>query len=96
LISHTTIIFTRYVLIAWQRRKEADSKTFGNLFYVLCEDVIDMDYLTALQSLIDIFQTLAEAKVVLNMDIFKSQMNKWLAALPSYFKQCFDLSGCES
>lgn len=96
LISHTTIVFTRYILIAWQMRKEADPKTFGNLFYVLCEDVKDMDYLTALQSLIDIFQTLAEAKVVLNMDIFKSQMNKWLAALPSYFKQCLDLSGCES
>ncbi|KGR77163.1 IS4 family transposase [Ureibacillus manganicus] len=96
LISHTTIVYTRYILIAWQMRKEADPKTFGNLFYILCEDVKDMDYLTALQSLIDIFQTLAEAKVVLDMDIFKSQMNKWLAALPSYFKQCLNISRCES
>gem|GEM_PF-7053548 len=40
---------------------------------------------SALQSLI-IFQTLAKAEVVLNMDIFKGQMTKWLAALPSYFK----------
>ena len=96
LISHTTIVFTRYMLIAWQMRKEADPKTFGNLFYELGEDVQDIDFVTALQSLIDIFQTLAEAKVVLSMDIFKSQMNKWLAALPSYFKQCLDISGCES
>ena len=96
LISHTTVVFTRYILIAWQMRKEGDPKTFGNLFYELCEDVKDMDYLTALQSLINIFQTLAEDKVVLDMDIFKSQMTKWLAALPSYFKQCLDISGCES
>ena len=37
-----------------------------------------MDYLTALQSLINIFQTLVEDKVVLDKDIFKSQMTKWL------------------
>ena len=96
LISHTTIVFTRYILIAWQMRKESDPKTFGNLFYVLCEDVKDIDYHTALQSLIDIFQNLAEAEVVLSMDIFKSQMTNWLAALPSYFKRCLDISGCES
>lgn len=96
LISHTTIVFTRYILIAWQMRKEGDPKTFGNLFFELCEDAKDMDYLSALQSLVDIFKTLAEAEVVLSMDIFKSQMTKWLATLPSYFKQCLDISGCES
>lgn len=96
LISHTTIVFTRYILIAWQMRKEADPKTFGNLFYELGEDIQDIDFVTALQSLIDLFQTLAKAEVVLSMDMFKSQMTKWLAALPSYFKRCLDISGCES
>lgn len=96
LISHTTIVFTHYILITWQMRKEADSKTFGNLLYELGEDIKDINFVTALQSPIDLFQTLAEAKVVLRMDIFKSQMTKWLADLPSYFKQCLDISGCES
>lgn len=96
LISHTTIVFTRYILIAWQMRKETDPKTFGNLFYELEEDIQDIDFVTALQSLIDLFQTLAKAEVVFSMDIFKSQITKWLAALPSYFKRCLDISGCES
>lgn len=96
LISHTTIVFTRYILIAWQMRKEADPKTFGNLFYELGEDIQDIDFVTALQSLIDLFQTLAKAEVVFSVDIFKSQMTKWFAALPSYFKRCLDISGCES
>lgn len=96
LISHTTIVFTRYILIAWQMRKEEDPKTIGNLFYILCEDVKDIDFITALQSLIDLFQTLAEAEVSLNMDIFKNQMNKWLATIPNYIKQCLNISVCES
>jgi hypothetical protein len=95
-ISHTTIVFTRYILIAWQMRKEEDPKTIGNLFYILCEDVKDIDFFTALQSLIDLFQTLAEDEVSLNMDIFKNQMNKWLSAIPSYIKQCLNISVCES
>ena len=96
LISHTTIVFTRYILIAWQMRKEEDPKTIGNLFYILCEDVKDIDFITALQSLIDLFQTLAEAKVSLNMDIFKNQMNKWLVTIPNYIKQCLNITVCES
>jgi hypothetical protein len=96
LISHATIVFTRYILIAWQMRKEEDPKTIGNLFYILCEDVKDIDFITALQSLIDLFQTLAEAKVSLNMNIFKNQMNKWLASIPNYINQCLNISVCES
>lgn len=96
MISHTTIVFTRYILIAWQMRKEADPKTFGNLFYELGEDIQDIDFMTALQSLIDLFRKLEKTEVVLSMDIFKSQMTKWLAAVPSYFKRCLNISGCES
>ncbi|MED4926297.1 IS4 family transposase, partial [Bacillus smithii] len=76
--------------------KEEDPKTIGNLFYILCEDVKDIDFITALQSLIDLFQTLAEAEVSLNMDIFKNQMNKWLATIPRYIKDCLHISVCES
>jgi len=32
----------------------------------------------------------------LNMDIFKNQMNKWLATIPNYIKQCLNISVCES
>ncbi|MDL0421914.1 IS4 family transposase, partial [Caldibacillus thermoamylovorans] len=52
LISHTTIVFTRYILIAWQMRKEEDPKTIGNLFYILCEDVKDIDFITAFNHLL--------------------------------------------
>lgn len=44
MISHTTIVFTRYILIAWQLRKEEDPKTMGNLFLFLCDEVKEMDF----------------------------------------------------
>ena len=39
IVSHTTIVFTRYILLEWIRRNQNDQKTYGELFYLLCEDI---------------------------------------------------------
>src|SRR5690606_19671990 len=56
LISHTTIVFTRFILLEWERRQNNDPKTIGNLFFLLCEDVKDMNLESALNQLLAIFQ----------------------------------------
>jgi hypothetical protein len=33
LIAHTTIVFTRYILLEWERRHNQDSRSYGELFY---------------------------------------------------------------
>ena len=56
MISHTTIVFTRYILLEWLRRNENDPKTLGGLFYHYSDDIQDMDFMTAaLQSLMALF-----------------------------------------
>ncbi len=50
MISHTTLVFTRYILLEWQRKNEQDPKTIGHLFFLLCEDIKDLDMFTALHS----------------------------------------------
>ncbi|CAG7659042.1 IS4 family transposase ISDha5 [Paenibacillus allorhizosphaerae] len=32
LISHTTIVFSRYILLAWQHQQSTDARSFGGLF----------------------------------------------------------------
>jgi len=39
LISHTTIVFSRYILLAWQHRQSTDNRTLGGLFDILCDEV---------------------------------------------------------
>ena len=51
MVSHTAIVFTRYTILEWIRRKENGEKTYGELFFMFCEDIQDMDLTTALQSL---------------------------------------------
>ena len=39
MVSHTTIVFTRYIILEWIRRNQNDQKTYGELFFLFCEDI---------------------------------------------------------
>ena len=51
MVSHTAIVFTRYTILEWIRRNRNDEKTYGELFFMFCEDIQDIDLTNALQSL---------------------------------------------
>jgi len=48
LIAHTSIVFMRYMFLAYQCRIETDHRTFGDLFYYCCEEVSDISFIEAL------------------------------------------------
>jgi len=96
MISHTTLVFTRYILLEWQRRNERDPKTIGHLFFLMCEDIKDLDMFTALQKLIELFETMSKGSVSLNTKTLISQLTQWFESLPSYIKGSLRFSLCES
>lgn len=48
LIAHTTIVFMRYMFLAYQCRMETDHRSFGDLFYACCDEVADISFMQAL------------------------------------------------
>jgi len=48
LIAHTTIVFIRYMFVAYQTRMETDHRSFGDLFYECCDEMSDISFLEAL------------------------------------------------
>ena len=48
LVSHTTIVFLRYMFLAYQHRIETDDRTFGELFYACCDEVSDISFVESL------------------------------------------------
>ncbi|MDD3082927.1 MAG: transposase, partial [Desulfobacterales bacterium] len=48
LIAHTSIVFMRYMFLAYQCRMETDHRSFGDLFYACCEEVADISFMEAL------------------------------------------------
>jgi hypothetical protein len=96
LISHTTIVFSRYILLAWQHRKSTDDRSFGGLFYLLCDEVGTLDWVIALQQLLDLVNEIATKAGKKLSALIKCQLQHWISALPSYIRACLPISCCES
>lgn len=96
LVSHTTIVFSRYMLLAWQHRQSTDARSFGGLFYLLCDEVGTMDWLVALQQLLDLINEVTQKAGKKLSALIGRQLQHWITALPSYIKTCLPISCCES
>src|SRR5699024_7174234 len=56
--SHTTSVFTRYIILSWQNIGGTDNQTLVGMFYELCDEVNDLNWTVALQQLIDLLEVL--------------------------------------
>jgi hypothetical protein len=96
LVSHTTIVFSRYILLAWQHRQSTDQRTLGGLFYLLCDEVSTLDWVVALQQLIELINEIATKTGKKLTKLIQSQLQQWIAGLPNYIKAYLPISSCES
>ncbi|MFI2859367.1 transposase [Paenibacillus sp. JSM ZJ436] len=96
LISHTTIVFSRYILLAWQHRQSTDNRTLGGLFHLLCDEVSQLDWAVALQQLIQILEDVAKKANKKMTKLIQTQLQQWIADLPSYIKAYLPNLSCES
>jgi hypothetical protein len=96
LISHTTIVFSRYIAMEYERRQSSDNRTLGGLFFLFADEVRDLDYQSALQQLMNFFLEMSQAKTKKNKTAVFCQLQEWISGLPSYIKGLFGDLSCES
>lgn len=89
MVSHTTIVFTRYTILEWIRRNKNDEKTFGELFYLFCDDIQDMDLTTALQSLMALLVEHLNTVTADITEVVKSKLQLWMASQASFIQAMF-------
>jgi hypothetical protein len=86
MVSHTTIVFTRYILLEWIRRNQNDQKTYGELFFYLCEDIQDMDLTTALKSLMALFAEQLNTFPAEITAIIKCKVTEWMQSQTAFIQ----------
>lgn len=96
LICHTTIVFTRFIILSWQNRCDSDIRTFGGLFMDLCDELQELDWAVALTELTEILLDIAEKASTRLEQLIKSQLTQWVEALPSYIKAYLPNLVCET
>ena len=89
MVSHTSIVFTRYMILEWIRRNENDQKTYGELFFMLCDDIQDMDFTNALQGLLSLFTDIAAMVSADITELIKSKVSNWIKSQPLFIQALF-------
>lgn len=96
MVAHTSIVFTRYMLLAMEAREAEDPRTLGNLFFICCDELEDIRLATALMRLMDCFKAAIRAVIVLSEEKFQELFNKFISSLPKYIKDLLGFQVCES
>lgn len=94
MVSHTTIVFTRYLILEWVRRENNDERSLGGLFYLFADEVMDLDLKTALRQLMAFVLNVLTDNPEYRAPL--SQLHKWISELPSYIRALFPQMVCES
>ena len=85
-LAHTALVFTRYMVLEWIRRKDKDQRTYGGLFFAMCDEVQDMELSEALQSLMALFLEIMNEQSTENTEVIKSKVSFWIASQSRYIR----------
>ena len=96
IVSHTTIVFSRYPLLEWIRRHRNDQKTYGELFYMFCDDIQDMDLTSALKSLMALFMEQLNTFTADITDVIKCKLQDWMSTQALFIQAMFTNLSWES
>lgn len=98
LVAHTTVVFSRYILLAVEQRRATDDRTAGGIFYDCCDELDDLRFSQALMLALQLLrQTLSDLFVAGTAKLeFSSLWKNFIAALPCIYKVPLSISGCET
>lgn len=87
LVAHTTIVFTRYIMLAISSREEKDPKTIGQLFYLCCDEMEDIRFAQALMMVMDVIKSTLLNEPVLSEEKVQSIIDELFNNLPQFLKK---------
>ena len=94
--AHTTIVFTRFIILEWLRRKENDERTLGGLFLIMCDEVKDMDLKTAIQNIaLLLMKTIVKLSKKFSEEILR-QVKLFFFEQPRYIQKMLGILKWES
>lgn len=96
MVAHTTIVFTRYMMLSLENRNSKDLRTVGGFFYQCCDELQDIQLCDALKIIISTLKNVLKEKILLSKEIIDLIIDTFIQALPCYIKEKLSLFSCES
>ena len=88
-VSSAAIVFARFIILEWLRREDSDPRTAGELFFMVYDEVKDMELSQALKSLLEIFASgLRDGSIHVSESI-RVQLVEWFFSQPRFIQAIF-------
>jgi len=87
MVAWNAVVITRYMMLALDKRLEEDPRSFGELFFDICDELPDTTLVKALVMLLGTFLDVAAEKYSLADDEIDSLLDAFMDALPEPFKK---------
>ena len=86
-VSSTALVFTRFIILEWMRRKQNDQKTVCELFFVCCDDIRDIELSDALERLLAIFLDGLTNGTVQIAETIRKDLLDWYISQPVFIQK---------
>ena len=83
-------------MLAVVARRNADPRTFGELFYTIYDEIQDMTLMEALSLLLELFKSTMKQVLVLSEEKVKELLIYFMNSLPVWLREKVLLLNCES
>lgn len=85
-VSGTALVFTRFIILEWIRRKNSDYHSMGEIFFLCYDDVRDIELSDALDKLVSIIADgLANGTIRMEESVRKAILD-WYVSQPNFIQ----------
>ena len=96
IIVHTTIVFTRYIMLFTQSRNNEDLRTIGGLFFDCCDELEDIQFFKVIQIILELLKNALQDELSLTKERINSFLDYFISTLPVFIKERLVFLSCES
>jgi len=84
--AHTAVVFTRYMILALEKRKNEDPRALGELFFTCFDELADIQFSEALELILSLLREVLIEVLLLPDKLIEQIIESFIAKLPEYYK----------
>ncbi|MDD6684182.1 MAG: hypothetical protein PUE47_00050 [Lachnospiraceae bacterium] len=88
--THVSIVLVRYMLLSLEQRRKIDKRSIGELFYVSCDELQDLQYMDALIMVLKKLVSMITEKWLFLEKELNSMLDSFLEKLPKLWYRCLE------
>ena len=86
--AHVSIVLARYMLLSLEQRRKVDKRSIGELFYISCDELQDLQYMDALIMVLKKLVSMITEKWLFLENELNAMLDSFLENLPDLWQSC--------